>query len=121
MEDSLIQYFTTTQMVVESLTREYLWMFIAGVAVLFFKNAIENFVAGVRFYYGSDYNVDDEVYIRGVKKARIVRQSFSKTVFYFEEKNRRLVVPNSSLHSLSIEKVLPRETPPDKKHSDDAK
>ena len=96
---------------VQSIVGDYAWLFVISAAALLLKNSMENFVAGIRFYYGSDYNVDDEVYIKGTKKARIVRQTFSKTVFYLEESNRKLVMPNTSLHTLNIEKVLPSEHP----------
>lgn len=95
----------------ESIMGEYTWWFIAGAAALFFKGAIENFVSGLTFYLGSDYNIDDEVYIGGTKKARIVRQTITKTVFYIYEGNRRLIVANRSLNNMAIEKVLPTEHP----------
>ena len=95
---------------VEAVTGQYTWWFVGGAAALFFKSAIENFVSGMVFYVGSDYNVDDEVYLNGAKKARIVRQTFTKTVFYITESNRRLIVPNRSLNSMGIEKVLSTES-----------
>lgn len=94
---------------IEALIREYSWMFLCGAGALFFRGAIENFVSGLIFYLGSDYNVDDEVYIGGTKKARIVRQNFSKTVFYMEGTHRRLIVENRALNRMGIEKVLPSE------------
>jgi len=97
------------QTILESTMREYAWLFFCGAAALFFKGAVENFVSGLIFYLGSDYNVDDEVYIGGTKKARIIRQNFSKTVFYLEGTNRRLIVENRALNRMGIEKVLPTE------------
>lgn len=99
------------QTLVETMMGKYTWWFLGGASALFFKGAIENFVSGLMFYFGSDYNVDDEVYISGVKKARIVRQTFTKTVFYLVESNRRLIVQNRALNTLGIEKVLPTEHP----------
>jgi hypothetical protein len=86
---------------------EYLWWFMGIAAALFFKNGIEKFVSGLTFLFGSDYNLDDEVYINGIKRATIVRQTIGKTVFYLHDTNRRLVIPNNQLHSLRCEKVLP--------------
>jgi hypothetical protein len=102
---------TVIQTMLETMMGQYTWWFVGGAGALFFKSAIENFVSGLVFYYGSDYNVDDEVYIGGVKKARIVRQTFSKTVFYVVDTNRRLIVQNRALNTMGIEKVLPTEHP----------
>lgn len=79
----------------------------AGIgAAIFFKNAIENFIWGLTFLWGRDYNVDDEVLIGGTRRARIARQTITKTVFYLYDNNARLVIPNSQVHSLRCEKVL---------------
>ena len=96
-------------LLIQALLGQYGWWIIATAAVFFFKSTIENCVSGLSFLYGSDYNVDDEVFIGGTKRARIVRQTITKTVFYVYETNRRLVVPNKQLYSLRIEKVLPSE------------
>lgn len=97
------------QTLVQTTTGEYFWWFLAAGVALFCKNLIENAVYGLTFLLGSDYNVDDEVYLYGNKKARIVRQTINKTVFYIYEGNRRLVVPNRYLYNLQIETVLPTE------------
>jgi small-conductance mechanosensitive channel len=96
------------QTMVEAMMGQYTIWFLGGAAALFFKGAIENFVSGLMFYYGNDYNVDDVVYIGGSKKARIVRQTFTKTIFYLDT-SRRLIVQNRALNTLGIEKVLPNE------------
>jgi len=96
---------------IDGIMGEYTGWFITAAAALFFKGAIENFVSGLAFYFGGDYKVDDEVYINGRKKARIVRQTFTKTVFYIYEGNRRLIVTNRNLNCMGIEKVLPTEHP----------
>jgi hypothetical protein len=92
---------------VDSMAGEYLWYFLGIAAALFFKNTIEKFVSGLTFLFGNDYNLDDEVYIGGTKRATIVRQTIGKTVFYLHDSDRRLVIPNNQLHSLKCEKVLP--------------
>jgi len=92
---------------VDSLAGDYLWYFICIAIAMFFKNSIEKFVSGLTFLYGNDYNLDDEVYIGGTKRATIVRQTIGKTVFYLHETERRLVIPNNQLHNLKCEKVLP--------------
>tara|TARA_Y100000310_G_C20669069_1_gene809242 strand:+ start:2235 stop:2567 length:333 start_codon:yes stop_codon:yes gene_type:complete len=93
--------------VFQNLIGEYGWLFIAGICALFFKNLIANTLAGMMFLFGSDYDVDDIVYISGTKKARIIRQTLAKTVFHLLDTDRKLVVPNTALYGLKIEKVLP--------------
>ena len=63
---------------------------------------------------GSDFNPDDIVYIGGEKKARIVRQTPTKTVFHLLETDRKLIVPNTGLYGLRVEKVLPSNGGPRK-------
>ena len=60
---------------------EYGWMFLAGLAVLFFKTTIESSIAGLLIFVGNDYNNDDIVLLDG-RPGRIVRVSMWKTVFY---------------------------------------
>ena len=40
---------------------EYGWMFLAALAVLFFKTTIESTIAGLLIFCGNDYNNDDIV------------------------------------------------------------
>lgn len=97
--------------ILEQLTHQYSWWVFGAIAALFFKNGIENLVYGVTFLLGNDYNVDDEVYIGGTKRAIIIRQTMFKTVFLITEHNRKLTVPNKELYSLRVEKVLPSVEP----------
>ena len=95
------------QGVFEKLIGEYGWLFIAGIFALFFRNLISNTFAGIMFLFGTDFDVDDIVYISGNKKARIIRQTLFKTVFHLIETDRKLIIPNTSLYGLNLEKVLP--------------
>ena len=97
----------SVQLLIENLAWRYGWLFIAAISALFFKNMINNTFAGVMFLLGSDFDVDDVVYIGGVKKARIVRQTLFKTVFHLIDTDRKLIIPNTSLYGLKLEKVLP--------------
>jgi hypothetical protein len=74
-----------------------------------FKDAIQNFFTGLQFLWGHDFDVDDIVYIKGVKQARIVRQNVWKTTFYVFPHERKFVVPNHMLWKLDIEKELPTQ------------
>lgn len=88
------------------------WGLIALSAFLGFalKDLIQNFFIGIQFLWGHDFDVDDIVYIKGNKKARIVRQNIWKTTFYVFPHQRKFIIPNSLLWKLDIEKQLPLNT-----------
>ena len=94
----------------ETVLTEYIgqwgWLFVVAIASFAFKDTITNFVIGVQFLWGNDFNVDDVVYIRGTKRARIVRQNLWKTTFYVYGHGRKFVVPNKNLWKLDIEKEI---------------
>jgi hypothetical protein len=107
MLDNPRQIIETTETIITDLLGHYGWMFLAAFAVLLFKNVVSNVLDGLIFMFGHDFDVDDIVYIGGTKKARIIRQTPTKTVFHLIESDRKLIVPNTALYSLRIEKVLP--------------
>ena len=96
---------------------QYGWMFLAGLAVLFFKTTIESVLAGLVVFVGNDYNNDDIVVLDG-RLGRIVRVSMWKTTFYlyaikkdkddkrFISGGTKLIVENNKLKDLKIEKPL---------------
>ena len=95
---------------------EFGWMFLAGLAVLFFKTTIESTIAGLLIFCGNDYNNDDIVILDG-RPGRIVRVTMWKTTFYLyniQESNgkkqitggTKLIVENDKLKDLKIEKPL---------------
>ena len=102
---------------VSVLLGEYGWMFLAGLAVLFFKTTIESIIAGLMVFVGNDYNNDDIVILDG-RPGRIVRVSIWKTTFYlytikkevdgkkFVSGGTKLIVENDKLKDLKIEKPL---------------
>ena len=102
---------------VSLLLGEYGWMFLAGMAVLFFKTTIESVLAGLVVFLGNDYNNDDIIILDG-RPGRIVRVSMWKTIFYlytikkgpegkkFVSGGTKLVIENNKLKDLKIEKPL---------------
>ena len=96
---------------------EYGWMFLAGLAILFFKTTIESLLAGLVVFMGNDYNNDDIILLDG-KPGRIVRVSMWKTTFYlytigtdsggkkYVSSGTKLIVENDKLKDLKIEKPL---------------
>ena len=95
---------------------EYGWMFLAALAILFFKSTIESTIAGLIIFIGNDYNNDDIIILDG-RPGRIVRVSMWKTTFYLyniQESNgkkhiasgTKLIVENDKLKDMKIEKPL---------------
>ena len=95
---------------------EYGWMFLAALAILFFKTTIESTIAGLIIFIGNDYNNDDIIILDG-RPGRIVRVSMWKTTFYLyniQESNgkkhiasgTKLIVENDKLKDMKIEKPL---------------
>ena len=96
---------------------EYGWMFLAGLAVLFFKTTIESLIAGLVVFFGNDYNNDDIILLDG-RPGRIVRVSMWKSTFYlytikkgddgkrFISGGTKLVIENDKLKDLKLEKPL---------------
>ena len=97
---------------VTELLGNYGWIFLMGIAILLFRQTIENAVDGFMVFFGNDYNEDDVIDIDG-KPARIVRVGIWKTVFFTYDirdgkvvGGSKLVVSNSKLKDLRIEKPL---------------
>ena len=102
---------------VSGLLGEYGWMFLAALAILFFKTTIETLIAGLLVFVGNDYNNDDIIILDG-RPGRIVRVSMWKTTFYlytmkkdpsgknFISGGTKLIVENDKLKDLKIEKPL---------------
>ena len=98
---------------IESLIGEYGWLFLAGIIGLLFQSTIQEAVDGIMIFLGNDYNEDDVVTVDG-EPGRIVRVSLWKTVFFIYHivggkivGGSNLVVANSKLKDLKIEKPLP--------------
>lgn len=98
---------------VTGLIGKYGWLFGIGVATMLFRQTIESFVAGVMVFMGNDYNEDDVVEVDG-KPGRIVRVGMWTTTFFTYDVRdgvivggSKLVVQNSKLKDLKIEKPLP--------------
>ena len=91
----------------EHLVGGYGMLFAVAFMTFLFKDLVMNFASGTIFMFGSDFDVDDIVYIGGTKRARIVRQTPTKTAFHLLDLDRKLIVPNTDLYNLRVEKVLP--------------
>ena len=97
----------------KSLVNEYSWLLVTGIALLLFNNTIQEAVDGIMLFLGNDYNEDDVVEVDGAP-GRIIRVGIWKTVFFIYHVvngkivgGSKLVVANSKLKDLKIEKPLP--------------
>ena len=95
---------------VTTLLGNYGWMFVAGMVMLLFRSTIENAVAGLMVFIGSDYDEDDVIELDG-KPGRIVRVGLWKTVFFIYHivdgnivSGDKLVVQNDKLNDMKISK-----------------
>ena len=98
---------------IENLIGEYGWLLLSGILVLLFQSTIQEAVDGIMIFLGNDYNEDDVVEVDGAP-GRIVRVGMWITVFFIYHVvngkivgGSKLVVTNSKLKDLKIEKPLP--------------
>jgi hypothetical protein len=108
--DALAQF--GSQSGIATLISEYAWLFVVGFLLLLFKSSIENGVAGLQVFFGSDYDEDDVVIVDG-RPGRITRVHLTKTVFYLYTYRSgvlvggtKMAVPNTALKHMRIEKPL---------------
>lgn len=94
--------------IISTFIGQYGWVFITGIVALIFKSAIENVFYGLKFMIGTEYDVDDIVFIKD-KKCRIVRQGIFKTTFYILGDNSKFHIPNNKLQNHIIEKKLQQD------------
>tara|TARA_X000001388_G_C2146321_1_gene90689 strand:- start:112 stop:519 length:408 start_codon:yes stop_codon:yes gene_type:complete len=104
---------TEIQKQVTTLLGDYGWLFFAGIIMLLFRSTVENVVAGLMVFIGSDYDEDDVIELDG-KPGRIVRVGIWKTVFFIYHvvdgnivSGDKLVVQNDKLKDMKISKPLP--------------
>ena len=97
---------------IESLIGEYGWLFVTGIIALLFQSTIQEAVSVLMVFLGNDYHEDDVVEVDG--SPTIVRVGMWKTVFFIYHVvggkvvgGSKLVVANSKLKDLKIEKPLP--------------
>lgn len=98
---------TELQDVLSKTMGDYFILTLCTILVLAFKDVFGKIIAAFLFFVGKDFDVDDVVYIEGKKKARILRVGPMRTTFLMEKTGRKLVVYNTKLGEMMIEKSLP--------------
>lgn len=120
-EEALRKFGDTSGLV--ALFDEYLWIGLGLFSLLFIKGSIENALAGLMIFIGSDYqeNATCWIQINGTRRpARIAQMGLLSTTFYLydviEDADGNTTIsggtlmrtPNSELKSLRIERPLDR-------------
>ena len=90
----------------EQAVGHYGWLLLAAFAALMGKDVLVNFVQGLVIYWGSDFTNDEILYISG-RQARVIRLGLTSTTFFMTDRSTKMLVPNSQLKQLTIEKKLP--------------
>ena len=93
------------EQVAQRLIGSYGWMAFGAFTMFFFKESIQSLVEGLQLMMGTDINSDDVIYISG-RKSRVVRVGLRKTIFYMSDRGTKMIIPNTQLKSLTIEKKL---------------
>ena len=93
------------EQVAQKLIGSYGWMAFGAFTMFFFKDLIQSIAEGVSLMMGNDINPDDVIYISG-RKARVVRVGLRKTIFYMRDRGTKMIIPNTQLKKLTLEKKL---------------
>ena len=103
--------------VAQSLLSDWIWLFVAGVAVLLFREIIQEFAAGLGVYFSKQWAVDESVYLNG-RQARIARIGMVETTFYMGDRavdlgfaGTVMKVRNTALRDITCEKILTNHVP----------
>ena len=103
--------------VAQSLLGDWIWLFVAGVAVLWFREIIQEFAAGLGVYFSRQWAVDEIVYLNG-RQARIARIGMVETTFYTGDRAVELgfagtvmKIRNTALRDITCEKILTNHVP----------
>ena len=90
----------------EQAVGHYGWLLLAAFVALMGKDVLVNFVQGLIVYWGSDFENDEILYISG-RQARVIRLGLTSTTFFMTDRETKMIVPNSQLKQLTVEKKLP--------------
>jgi len=91
----------------QNLIGSYGWVALGAFTMIFFKETIQSTVDGIMLMLGNDINPDDVIYISG-RKARVVRVGLRKTIFYMRDRGTKMIILNTQLKKLTLEKKLPQ-------------
>lgn len=90
----------------KQLIGEYGWLFAGAFVALMAKDLLMNMVQGMIVFIGNEWKNDEILYLSG-RKARVIRKGFLTTTFQMDDRMSSMIVPNSQLKSLTVERKLP--------------
>jgi len=94
----------------KAILSDWVWLFVAGVAVLLFREIIQEFAAGLSVCFSKQWAVDEIVFLNG-RQARIARIGLRETTFYLQDRGTTMRIKNTNLGDLTCEKVLANHQP----------
>ena len=92
--------------VARDLMGEYGWLFVCAFVALMAKDILMNMVQGMVVFVGNEWKNDEILYLSG-RKARVIRKGCLNTTFQMDDRSTSMIVPNSQLKSLTVERRLP--------------
>ena len=113
METNLVQQLSDPAVLEnagKAILSDWVWLFVAGVAVLLFREIIQEFAAGLSVCFSKQWAVDEIVFLNG-RQARIARIGLRETTFYLQDRNTTMRIKNTNLGDLTCEKVLANHQP----------
>tara|TARA_R110000744_G_scaffold92927_1_gene179677 strand:- start:9320 stop:9745 length:426 start_codon:yes stop_codon:yes gene_type:complete len=91
---------------IEQMLGHYIWVVAVIMFSMFFREALINALAGMRFYHNKDFNELDVIWVFN-RVARITKIGMMKTTLIFYDKGTKMTIPNHELDGLRLEKSLP--------------
>ena len=113
METNLVQQLSDPAVLEtagKAILSDWVWLFVAGVAVLLFREIIQEFAAGLSVCFSKQWAGDEIVFLNG-RQARIARIGLRETTFYMCDRSSTMRVKNTNLGDLTCEKVLTNHQP----------
>ena len=96
----------------QNLVGEYGWLFVCAFAALMAKDVLMNFVQGLLIFLGSSWKNDEILYLHG-RQARLIRKGFLNSTFQMADRESILIIPNSQLKTVTVERKLPNGHQPE--------
>ena len=103
----MAENFQFTETMLRGIISDYGWIIVALFLSMFFKDMVHGWIVGMGVFFGNDINNEDIIYISG-RQARVVRVGWKKTIFYMTDRGTKMMVSNTKLIELVIEKRLPK-------------
>jgi hypothetical protein len=95
-----------SQQTLQFILGHYVWLGMVMFIGILLRKYIESAIDGVMVFFGSDINEEDIIFLNG-RMGRITKHGLFKTKIYLPDTEAMLVIPNSKLRTMLLEKHLP--------------